>query len=130
MFSLDKFMDRGPLEQRGRKAYNKEIIPKLDNKLLLGYYVVSTIVWAVYGSISSLVLLISIILIGIAPFSTVASIMGLWLAIGVIGAIVIGNLIELKIGRSYNPVHWKLHLALDNILYFGTLIVSLLGLML
>lgn len=130
MFSLDKFMDRGPLEQRGRKAYNKEIIPKLDNKLLLGYYVVSTIVWAVYGSISSLVLLISIILIGIAPFSTVASIMGLWLAIGVIGAIVIGNLIEFKIGHSYNPVHWKLHLILDNILYFGILIVSLLGLML
>ena len=130
MFSLDKFMDRGPLEQRGRKAYNKEIIPKLDNKLLLGYYVVSTIVWAVYGSISSLVLLISIILIGIAPFSTVASIMGLWLGIGVIGAIVIGNLIELKIGHSYNPVHWKLHLILDNILYFGILTVSLLGLML
>lgn len=130
MFSLDKFMDRGPLEQRGRKAYNKETTPKLDNKLLLGYYVVSTIIWAVYGSISSLVLLISIILIGIAPFSTVASIMGLWLAIGVIGAIVIGNLIELKIGRSYNPVHWKLHLILDNILYFGILIVSLLGLML
>lgn len=105
------------------------MVRPIPTGLLIAYYVISTIIWGVYGGISSTVILVSLMFLGVAPFSTAGTILGIFFLVGVIGAIVLGNVIEVSVGRKFNPIYWKQHLILDNALYFGLMLSGVLGVM-
>lgn len=99
----------------------------MHKNLMIAYYIISTLVWVFYGYVSSTVLVSSVILISMHQISNLASIIGLWLLFGVVGAVTLGNVIEFNVGRDYNLQHWKKHLILDDILYIIIVAIGILG---